>query len=726
MLTRPLVTAGISFLTTALVVSFFSVGISLLLFCVLLVASLIAFAALQGKARAKVLLILLSGLAAATSYAVFASNEYDLSSFDGQSGSINAIVTEIAPAKNSKTAYTIEVKDSSIEGMPSGFRAILYAKSDVSVDYYDSIQVEGKAQKITSSPLFNIEQFYRTKGIDMTFSSYHEITILSSGAHSLTYYAKRLNAACSEIIDRNLPRPYAGLMKAMLLGNDSDIDDIAYDSITKAGVTHVFVVSGLHISLIAMLVLFLLKLCRLPLRARSVVTIFVGWGLVAITGFGIPAIRAGIMLSVLMGANLFRRKSDGLTSLFLSGILIVLLHPVAVIDPSFLLTFTATLGILLFARPISDFICVKCNLRAKLPRYFAETVGVTLAANLMMLPVIIYTFKGISLAAPLTNLVVVPLLPVILVGGILLLGYSGIPLIAGFLGEALRILLSFILKICEAVSTFDFVYIGLNYSFVLLWLTITILLLIATALLIRKGAVTRNVLFISFAGLFVCFGFFGVYNRGNLEITTLNSFEAERLVLTCNGGATVVAFGDDNYIDVDVAKFLRSKNIHRVENYIFTESGQKSSADTEFLAATTDLYHLYLEQEDSLLDYAADSFKPINGVYPLKRNAGYDLPNSKGTLLSLDRFDEGILIGGRIGATKIAITNSPMLAKEADCEILYYCGKYNEMLRYNKAKCVILLNRFELDRLADKFECLKGYEKSIEVAVRPNGAYKVK
>ncbi|MEG0693407.1 MAG: ComEC/Rec2 family competence protein [Oscillospiraceae bacterium] len=725
LLTRPLVTAGISFLTTAMVVSFFSLNISIVMIITLAILLLIAIIVFRGKQRIQVLVVLFSSLLATTSYAIVANNEKDMTSFDLQTGVITGVVTDMKPAKNSKTAYRMKIIDTTIKDMPTEFQAILYAKSDVSIDYYDTIQIEAKARKITSSPIFNSEQYYRAKGIEMTFSSYTQAMVIKHGKHTPMYYAKKINEACSDKIDSFVERPYAGLLKAMLLGNDNDVDSIAYNSITKAGVSHVFVVSGLHISMLAMMAFFILRLLRCSLRVRSLLTIFVAWGFVAITGFGLPAVRAGVMLTVLMGANLFHRKADSLTSLFLSGILIVLAHPIAILDASFLLTFTATLGIILFASPIGEFLTRTVTLKSKFTAYLIEIIGVTLAANLAMLPVIIYTFKGISIGALITNIAVIPLLPIILVLCVVLLCVSWIPVVAEFFGEIIESLLWVIQKTCEVVSSISATYIGLNYNFVYLWLGVAMVLILIAAVLIRKKQVILNTLFLSFAGLLVCFGFYSIYNRNNIEITTLNSFDAQRVVITYHERATVIAFDDDSRIDIDVESFLRSKNIHEIENYIFTSNERKDISDTEFLTATTDTYNMYLLESDRLLEYANDSLKPINGIYPLKQNGGYDILDFKGTQMSVDYFDSGILVSLLIGQTKIAITNSPEIASGADCEILYYCGKYNEMLTYNSVKYVILLNRFELERLADTVEGFKAYEKTMNLTVRQNGAYKI-
>lgn len=726
LLTRPLVFGGISFLTTALVVSFFSFNVSVAILICFVILLLIGLFVFKGKDRIGVLIILLSGILAVSSYMFFKKNsDYDLNRFDSKTGNITGVVTNIAPAKNSKTAYTIKVKATSIKDMPTGFKAILYTKSDAFIDYYDTIKINAKALKIKSSPAFDIKQYYRVNGIYLTFFSYNDVDVIKKGKHDIMYYAKHLNDKCCDVIDQYVERPYSGLMKAILLGNDSDMDDTAFNKILRAGVSHIFVVSGLHLSLIVTMLFFLLKLLKVSLKARSIATIIASWGFVAITGFGIPAIRSAIMLTILMGANLFSRPADSLTSLFLAGIIIVLTNPLAIVNGSFLLTFTATLGLILFARPISNYFYILFNVKKKAIKYIIDILAVTISANLVMLPVIIYIFKGISVISPLVGIIIVPLLPIVLIVGILLLIFSPIAFLANFFGGIVKLLLSFIFNVCKAASTFKFSYIGLNYNFVYMWIVITIILIIIATVLIREKKLTLNVLFISFAGLMLCFGFNSIYNRDNIEITTINTFKAQSVVITYDKRATVISFSDDNQIDVDVENYLRSKNIHVMENYIITDDQRKDITDTEFLTSAIDTYKVYLPQSNELFSYAKDIFKPINGVYGLKVDGGYDILSFKGTKISVDKYDNGEIISLIVGNTRVGITNSPEIASEANCEILFYSGEYNEKLTQIKSKCVILLNRFKLDRLADKFDCINAYEEQVHISLRQSGSYKI-
>lgn len=728
MLTRPLVTIGISFLITAMVVSFFASFGAILLGIVLVALALVGFIALDGKRRIAVAMILLSGAVAAFSYAAFAKSEYKLDEFDAKTGNITAKVLDIKKGKSS-IGYTVRVIASDIANLPTGFNATFYTKSDEAIGINDIVVTEAKVRKINSTPTFDMERFYRADGISASLSSYNTVEILQKGKHNLFYYAKQINIACCEIIDKTLSAPYSGLIKAILLGDKSDIDELNYNRIVRSGVSHIFVVSGLHVSLLSMLVFFLLKLLRAPLKLRSIVTLLAAWGFVLITGLGLPAIRAAIMMTVMMSANLFERQPDSLSSLFLAGIIIVLLNPAAVISGSFLLSFTATLGVVTLARPIENYINRKLNIHTevstmKLLRYLTSLVAITLASNIAMLPVIIYIFKGISLAAPLTNVIAVPLLPVLLVGALLLLCFGGIPFISGIFSFLLELILDVVLSTCEFVANLDLAYFGLNYNFVYIWLWTVIILVGAAWLFIGKKRVALNTVYISLGTLILCFCLNSVYNYDNVEITTLNSFETQSVVISQGGKASVISFGDDNYIDISVENFLRSKNINSIENYIFASKDKKNIADTELLTTVTDTYNIFLLKEDELAGYAADSFNPINGTYLLQDGGGYDIIENISTVASVDRAVDNLLISLTVGQTRIAITNSPDIAEQANCEILYYCGEYDKKLKQNKAKYVIILKEFAAARLNDEFEGFKAYESQAVLSIRQNGSYR--
>ena len=89
----------------------------------------------------------------------------------------------------------------------------------------------------------------------------------------------------------------------------------------------------------------------------------------AITGFTPSVVRSGVMITLTYCAMIFLRKSDGLNSLGFSGLVLTLFNPYTVADVGMLLSFSATLGILMWSKPISNYIVIKYGIANKFLKY---------------------------------------------------------------------------------------------------------------------------------------------------------------------------------------------------------------------------------------------------------------------------------------------------------------------------------------------------------------------
>lgn len=144
-----------------------------------------------------------------------------------------------------------------------------------------------------------------------------------------------------------------------------------------------------------------------------------------LTGCGIPAIRAAIMTAAVYSGRIFFRKSDPLNSLCGAGLLIIVAAPYAVTSASFLLSFSATSGLFLLSPILLRWITDRLPLCLRRFSGIFRIAVLTFSAGLAILPLSIAFFGGISLIAPISNVMAAPLFPVILCSGFLAL--TGIP-----------------------------------------------------------------------------------------------------------------------------------------------------------------------------------------------------------------------------------------------------------------------------------------------------------
>ncbi len=241
-------------------------------------------------------------------------------------------------------------------------------------------------------------------------------------------------------IDLAFRAPTAGLVKAMLLGDRSDIPEAVNDAFLQSGTYHILAISGLNVSVLAGALYVFLKLLRVPIRARAAVCLLAITGYAVLAGGGASVVRAAVMADVFFLAVLLDREADLVNALAIAALGLALWNPAVIHDVGFLLTFAATLGIVLVVeqsrtaaedpwadpRPATP-PAGKPGAREPgrgagraaraVGRWVLEAVAVTLAATAATLPILALFFNRVSLVGPAANLPIVPLSSAITAAG---------------------------------------------------------------------------------------------------------------------------------------------------------------------------------------------------------------------------------------------------------------------------------------------------------------------
>ncbi len=172
-----------------------------------------------------------------------------------------------------------------------------------------------------------------------------------------------------------------------------------------------------------------------------------------ITMIGAPAsaVRAGIMAGLLLLAQKVGRLRSANRAVVFAATIMLLINPLLLkSDVGFQLSFVAVLGII-YLKPIFDQKISKWPN----PYFLKDILTMTLAAQLSTLPILIFHFGRLSLISPLANLLIVPLLPLIMISGIILVfsGLIWLPL-AKIIAWPAWLLLSYVIKIIDYLSLF--------------------------------------------------------------------------------------------------------------------------------------------------------------------------------------------------------------------------------------------------------------------------------
>lgn len=206
--------------------------------------------------------------------------------------------------------------------------------------------------------------------------------------------------------------PSLALIKALTIGDGSSITQPQWEVFRKTGTTHLVVISGSHIGLIAGLVYFLVLrvwvwtgiLTRSPQQVAAVIALLVGVFYAALAGFFVPTQRAVIMLAVAMIAIIIKRNTQPIHILATALLVVLIIDPLAVLSAGSWLSFIA----------VSLIIYTVSGRLGKL-NIIRETLKLNAVMSLGLAPLTLLFFQQVSLISPVANLVAVPIISFLVV-----------------------------------------------------------------------------------------------------------------------------------------------------------------------------------------------------------------------------------------------------------------------------------------------------------------------
>lgn len=217
---------------------------------------------------------------------------------------------------------------------------------------------------------------------------------------ALEYIKDTFDAAIEEAI----PQPESALAIGLIAGGKQGLGERLLDAFTVAGMLQIVVLSGYNVMIVAEGVLAALR--AVPKRTALIIAAITITLFVLAAGAGSSAVRAGIMALLALTARGTHRTYDVLRSLFAALILMLLWNPLLLVfDPGLQLSFMATLGLILGADLIEKRVLWISNGTLR------EMLAVTLAAQIAVLPLLLYQSGNLSFVAVPANLLAMPVLP---------------------------------------------------------------------------------------------------------------------------------------------------------------------------------------------------------------------------------------------------------------------------------------------------------------------------
>ncbi|MEP6700847.1 MAG: ComEC/Rec2 family competence protein [Bacteroidota bacterium] len=342
-------------------------------------------------------------------------------------------------------------------------KIILYFKKDSSLrlSYGSQIILKKSLQEIKNSGNpggFDYKRYSLFQGIThQIYLKADEFEILDGG--KINWFNKFLFSTREKVLTilrKNIKSDKElGLAEALLIGYKDDLEQSLVQSYTNTGVVHIIAISGLHLGLIYWLLALLLKPLKKQRRLswmRPVLIITGLWLFSLLAGAQPSILRSALMFTCIVLGESFSKKTSIYNTMAVSAFILLCINPFWLWDVGFQLSYAAVLSIIIFMRPVYNWFYFKNKLLDGVWKLNA----VTIAAQILTVPLGIYHFHQFPNYFLLTNFVAVPLSSAIVLGEILLCVISFIPVFAPLVGKLLSWLIWLMNTYIERIEAIPF------------------------------------------------------------------------------------------------------------------------------------------------------------------------------------------------------------------------------------------------------------------------------
>ena len=301
-------------------------------------------------------------------------------------------------------------------------KMLVYAAAYADVSYGDRVRAVGA---LTTPPVFedfSYRDYLARQGI-YTMMPNAEVEVLASHqANPVFEELLVLKARVHHVILRMIPEPEASLLSGILLGIERDISDSLLRAFEVTGTSHIVAISGFNLTVVAAI---FARIARRALKSgKDTLVALTGlWLYVVFVGASAAVLRAGVMASIAVLAQRERRPIHGPTSIAAATLALTLGNPFVLWDVGFQLSLAATIGLIVHAPLLGNWIergltrLIDRDRAASITMALSDPLLVTVAAQITTLGITASVFRSLSLVTLLTNLLILPVQTLIMLFG---------------------------------------------------------------------------------------------------------------------------------------------------------------------------------------------------------------------------------------------------------------------------------------------------------------------
>lgn len=346
------------------------------------------------------------------------------------------IVSRPAETKNGQS-FTVRIDQLQVseadKTVPGSAKSVVYAGQFPELFYGDKIRLSGQLQKPeqfagTGGRTFYYPQYLARKDIFYELSQPHVKKVAVNQGNWLQQTLANLRTQLLTSIHRYIPDPHAALTGGVLLGAEDALGEKLQEDFRQTSLIHIVVLSGFNVMIVATAIGQGLLAVGLPLVVSTVAAVLGIIMFALLVGLTPTVVRASIMAVFALLARFSGRRYGAFRGLSLAAVGMVLVTPeILLFDPSFQLSAIATAGLIGFGDQVE--VCLTW-----LPEQFGirEAATATIAAQIAVLPLLLYYTGLLSFVSLPANLLVLPIVPLLMAAGAL-------TILFGFISRALAL-----------------------------------------------------------------------------------------------------------------------------------------------------------------------------------------------------------------------------------------------------------------------------------------------
>lgn len=336
--------------------------------------------------------------------------------------------------KEYKNQYTLKVEKIDENKKYQNTNLQLNVKKEKeNLSYGDKIIVKGNFEEASTARNeggFNYKQYLKTKKIYgiVTVDKKDVKVVNKNNTNIIELLANKVRNSMKGKIEQNLSAATSGLLSGMLIGDKSNLPKEIQEDFRNSSLSHILAISGMHVSYVMLGITFLISKMKFSKKISKIITIVILLFFIILTGKTASVERACFMSVYAILASLLHKRANVLASISISILIILIINPYSILDIGLQLSYGGTLGIVLIYPILKK--CKKSKkekakenkfqkLIQKIKEKILDIIRITVSANLVIFPIILYQYNTMSFTFIISNLLISSIIGIIIILGLI-------------------------------------------------------------------------------------------------------------------------------------------------------------------------------------------------------------------------------------------------------------------------------------------------------------------